>query len=276
MNVLIFQMFCPLADCSKADPSETDALSNEKYNDSTAWQMNAVKADAEIVYKAADGKLFQAVEFDFSKSIQIVYPQIDYKTADGEWKTLVATDETLTWSSDLWNTSGGGEDYAWHVINTNKTTVIPEGAKYVRIRIAGSKSAQSKIDQILIRSIKLDVIDETTVFHLSVDETGTATVSVTGPNGVSKAVLFIAEYDSESRLVNVGRYDLDITNNAPAITKKLDAVGENPAFKAFLWDLYVYLLLKAACKSELDFYANGSLNRFVWTPIVFNNNFIRA
>lgn len=121
------------------------------YGDENAWQLDDQNGSGEIVYKAADGKIFSYIRMEFSRSGNSIFPKIEYRAENGDWQAL--TDD------NAWNSmGGGGAEYFNHAIRENRKTDIPveAEAKYVRISVESNGGLPAK-ENLLIRKVELKV-----------------------------------------------------------------------------------------------------------------------
>ena len=61
----------------QSDAALLDADTYPDYQDTNAWQLTVSGGSGEVVYKAADGKLFNYIKMEFSRSGNSIYPKID-------------------------------------------------------------------------------------------------------------------------------------------------------------------------------------------------------
>ncbi len=187
--------------------------------------------NAEIVYKAADGKVFTSIDVNLWRQDNIRFPEIAYSNDGESWTTLVESSSSQVSGFDSWTLDQSpSTENKWIALHSNKVTEVPN-AKFVKVAIVeNTVGYDNKRVNARIVSVELETEDVVHANELKVSAAGVA-VLTDADASLEGAKLFIAEYDANDVLVNAGIYTVVLTNGG--FTETL-APTTGVYFKAFV------------------------------------------
>ena len=142
------------------------------------WQQTTGSKPYEVVYKAAEGKIFNSVEAEITVQDNVDFPIIAYSFDGTEWIDLTVSKPNADWSHADWivggaPTPGANNNSGWTKVCKTRAdeVVLPDGVKYIKF-YSTTGVAQY---QLYFRNIKLTTAGNE-IFEASVtdDMSGTA------------------------------------------------------------------------------------------------------
>ena len=212
--------------------NRTQGFSGVTGIDNKTFQQTAVDTTAEVVYKAADGKLFSEITVDILKHYEVKKAVVVSTSDDGKVYTpvnsQVVTD--LGWTQ----VAGGTGDFYLY----SYTKKLDKPAKYIKIEIPANLATY--ITQLTVNTVNLKVMEDMGVdsYVISVGADGKATAKRLNPDvaptNEKDATLIIAEYNSSNKLEKVILRDIKLKADGTVVEHTLSPSAENTYFKAFL------------------------------------------